>query len=505
MVGMARSQWSVVNLHPAGAQSSYGEGIANGQQVGYCFFPGGWQAGIWGGTAASFVSIAPPSTQSVGAATTGLKQVGSTGVLTTNQAAMWNGTAGSHVNLHPATASESWAYAISGNQQVGQALVNGKVRGSLWTGTAASWVDLTPTDAQAARINAVYNGQQGGSAIFTFVRQAGIWSGTAASFVNLHPTGSTESEVEEIHNGQQVGRAFFSGKHHAALWAGTAASFADLNPTGATESECFGVHSLVQAGRATISGVIRAGMWKGTSASWFDLHALLTADFNESTAYGVWIDATGATWIIGSGYNTTNNRREALLWKRVSPNDFMLTLNKSSVAGQNSVLGTITLFETFPTNTVFTTYDNSSLVTTPASVTVSSGQLSKNFQITTAAITSTVNTTIYATRAGFTRSQPLTLSPLIPTAVVCTPNPVTGGQQTTCRVVINGVAGPGGRVVSVFDDSAYTTMPSTVTVPAGATEASFTISTTAVSSIKYVVVTARVSAGEKTGNFRINP
>jgi hypothetical protein len=187
------------------------------------------------------------------------------------------------------------------------------------------------------------------------------------------------------------------------------------------------------------------------------------------------------------------------------PFEFTLALNKSTVAGQNSVLGTITMDRTQPTNTVFATSDNSSLVTTPATVTVSANTLTKNFQITVTAITSTVNTTIFATFGGVTRSQPLTLAPLVPTALEFTPTNVTGGQSTSCRVVINGVAGPGGRDIAILDNSAFSTVPSLVTVPAGATSVTFPITTSAVASIQNVIVTARVSAGEKTGSFRINP
>ena len=81
-----------------------------------------------------------------------------------------------------------------------------------------------------------------------------------------------------------------------------------------------------------------------------------------------------------------------------------------------------------------------------------------------------------------------------------TPSDLTGGTPTSCRVVINGVAGPGGRVLAIFDNSAYATTPSNVTVPPGATEVTFPIPTSAVSSIRVVTVTARVSAGEKTGD-----
>ncbi|MEQ1935493.1 MAG: hypothetical protein ABL962_16660, partial [Fimbriimonadaceae bacterium] len=184
---------------------------------------------------------------------------------------------------------------------------------------------------------------------------------------------------------------------------------------------------------------------------------------------------------------------------------FTFTLNKTSVAGENSVLGTITLDATRPTNTVFTTFDNSSLVNTPPTVTVSANTLTKNFQITVTAITSTVNTTVFAKLGSVTLSQPLTLTPLIPTALSFTPTQVTGGQSTSCRVVINGVAGPGGRDIAILDNSANANVPSLVTVPAGATSVTFNITTTTVTSLKIVTVTARVSAGEKTGTFRISP
>lgn len=184
---------------------------------------------------------------------------------------------------------------------------------------------------------------------------------------------------------------------------------------------------------------------------------------------------------------------------------FTFSLNKQSVAGQNYVQGTIGLVETSAQNQTFTTSDNSSLVTTPAEVTVPAGQSSKAFSIQVMAVNSPINTMVYARRGVVTRSCPLTLAPLVPAALAFTPSTVTGGTDVSCRVVINGVAGPGGRTVAVFDNSPNTTMPSTVVVPAGASQVIFTINTTPVTSQKTVLVTARVSAGEKTGTFRINP
>lgn len=191
-------------------------------------------------------------------------------------------------------------------------------------------------------------------------------------------------------------------------------------------------------------------------------------------------------------------------WGLTSP-AFDFSLNKSSVAGQNFVQGNITLAEAATSALTFTTYDDSSLVTTPATVTVPTGQLTKLFSIQVTAVNSPINTTIYAKRGVVTRSVPLTLAPLVPTALAFTPSTVTGGTEVQCKIVINGVAGPSGRTIAVFDNSPNTTMPSTVIVPPGATSVTFPITTTAVTSQKVVTVTARVSAGEKTGTFRINP
>lgn len=191
--------------------------------------------------------------------------------------------------------------------------------------------------------------------------------------------------------------------------------------------------------------------------------------------------------------------------KGINPNDFSFVLNKAQVAGQNSVKGTVTLANTPAQSVVFTTFDNSSLVTTPATVTVAANTSFKDFQITVAAVNSPINTTVSAKLGPVTKTAPLTLVPLIPTALAFTPNPVVGGNSVSCRVVINGVAGPSGRTIAVFDNSTYTTMPSTVTVPPGATDVFFTINTTHPTTVQTVTVTARVSSGEKTASFRINP
>src|SRR5262245_57780123 len=71
-------QWTVVNLHPAGASHSQANGVHAGQQVG---------------------------TASVG------------GVA---RAVLWNGSAASCTDLHPAGAANSYGFGVHQGQQVGE-------------------------------------------------------------------------------------------------------------------------------------------------------------------------------------------------------------------------------------------------------------------------------------------------------------------------------------------------------------------------------------------------
>lgn len=182
-----------------------------------------------------------------------------------------------------------------------------------------------------------------------------------------------------------------------------------------------------------------------------------------------------------------------------------LGLTRNVLAGQNATLGTVTLSSPGP-NALVTVSDDSSLVTTPASVTIPAGQTSAGFPVKVAPVISQIVTTVRASYGGFTRTAVLTLTPLIPSAIAFSPgSTVTGGSQVSARVVLNGVAGEGGRTVSIFDNSAYSTVPSQVTIPPGATQATFTVQTTPVTNLQISKITAAVTAGQASANLRIVP
>jgi len=500
--------WTVTNLHPTGPFESFGQGVTGGNQVGWVNF-GDTHAALWSGTASSFVDLHPDvASDSRALAVDGNTQAGYAVLNTQPHASLWTGTAASWVDLNPPGMNPSTIFGIGGGQQVGFVSVSSKRNAALWTGTAGSVVNLHPAGATQSAANGVSGGVQVGYAGIGGSNHASKWTGTAGSWVDLHPTGATSSSATCVANGKIGGQATFSGSAHAGFWTSTAASWVDLHPAGAESSSVAGITPTRQVGHFVPSGgENRAAYWSGTAASMVDLHALLPGPgtWNYSYARAIY-ESGGTVYIVGYAHNATVSNEQAVLWKLTSSaDDFDFALNKTQVAGQNSVQGTISVAVASPSPRTYTTYDNSSLVNTPPSVILPGNATIKNFQITVTAVTATINTTVYAKYGTLTRSRPLALVPLVPTALAFTPSQVKGGLSVSCRVVINGVAGPGGRLIAIFDNSPYTTLPSTVTVPPGATQVIFNIATTPVTAQKTVTVTARVSAGEKTGTFRINP
>jgi len=317
----ASAQWTVVNLHPAGATYSQAYGVGGGQQVGEAG-TGGTHAALWSGTAASWVDLHPAgANQSVAMGVDGGQQVGwasvPSGFSILSRASLWSGSATSWVDLTPDGAMNSIAYAVAGGQQVGWSDVDG--HGALrWSGTAGSWVNLHPYGqgtASASEVNGVGGGQQVGWAqVDSIPQSASLWTGTAASWVDLHPVGSISSRAWAAEAGQQVGwTSLDASTVHATLWSGSAASWVDLNPVASFRSQAYGVDGGQQVGHFQPVGGRRACLWSGTAASRVDLHAFLPAGFTSSEARGIWSDGA-ATYVVGFGFNNNTSRTEALMW-----------------------------------------------------------------------------------------------------------------------------------------------------------------------------------------------
>jgi hypothetical protein len=170
------------------------------------------------------------------------------GIGTLGHAGIWSGTAGSFVDLHPSIATYgSVARDTDAGQQVGDILDAYWIgRASLWTGSAASWVDLSPVGTWDSVAYAVNAGLQVGTAVTPLptgggVNHAILWYGSAASAVDLHAFLSSDyinSEARDIWSEGGVtyiagfARNYTLDREEAILWV---SSVSTATVTGTVE------------------------------------------------------------------------------------------------------------------------------------------------------------------------------------------------------------------------------------------------------------------------------
>lgn len=166
-----------------------------------------------------------------------------------------------------------------------------------------------------------------------------------------------------------------------------------------------------------------------------------------------------------------------------SPSLSGISLNPSTVVGGNSSTGTVRL--TAPAQsggfTVQLSSSNSAVASVPASVTVPQGQTTATFTVTTARVTRSTTVTITASAGGVTRQATLTVNPqssVTLQSLTISPTWVLGGSTARGTVQLSGPAPAGGAVIQlVSSNPSRASVPTTVTVPAGQTRATFTIRT----------------------------
>jgi len=183
-----------------------------------------------------------------------------------------------------------------------------------------------------------------------------------------------------------------------------------------------------------------------------------------------------------------------------------LSLNPASVTGGGTSQGTVTLSGAAPSGGIVVSLsDNSSYASEPSSVTVPAGSTSATFTVTTSAVPASTSATISAAYGGVTRTAALTINPATVTlsSLSLTPATVRGGYSSQGKVTLSRAAPSGGIVVSLSDNSSYAGVPTSVTVPAGSTSATFTVTTTRVYFTRTVSITARYGGVTKTATLTI--
>ncbi len=286
---------------------------------------------------------------------------------------------------------------------------------------------------------------------------AAIWpKGTAASFVNLNPAGYEESEAAAVSGLAAAGTVYSGVKSFAGVWPeGTARSFVNLNPAGFTSSGATGISGASVSGWVSNSEGYHAAIWPaGTAAGFVNLNP---SGFPNSDAYGI-----SGDMVVGDAVDHDGNTYAAL-WLGGTAATFIDLASTLPKGWENSFANAVS--------------------TTTGAITVAGTAYDQD---------------------GLSHA----VLWIVPTAglssVTCAPEVLAGGQTTHCTVTLSGPAGPKGAPV-LLEGFGPITVPASVTVPAGASYAVFSVLTKPASSETACTVKATLWGVAKTTNFTVGP
>ncbi len=155
-----------------------------------------------------------------------------------------------------------------------------------------------------------------------------------------------------------------------------------------------------------------------------------------------------------------------------------VTLSPTSVYASKSAVATVKLSVAAPAGGVTVMLASSNpAVTIAPSVKVNAGATSINVPVQTGAVAADTSAVITATVGGVESYATLLVMVPYPKTLVISPNVITGGNTATGTVSLQSAAPVGGQLVTLTSMHPDVTVPSTVTVPAGALSATFTVTT----------------------------
>jgi hypothetical protein len=192
--------------------------------------------------------------------------------------------------------------------------------------------------------------------------------------------------------------------------------------------------------------------------------------------------ATATTVIITASYTGSQTASLTVMPPVVSS----VAVSPTRVTGGASSSGTLNLNGPAPANgaVVSLSSSNAAVAAVPSSgtVTVAAGATTASFTVTTKAVANSTTVSITASYGGGApQTASLTVIPPVLVSLTLNPSTVTGGNSSVGTVTLNGAAPPGGAAVSLSSsDTSVATVPSSVTIPAGSTSATFTVNTSTV-------------------------
>jgi hypothetical protein len=224
-----------------------------------------------------------------------------------------------------------------------------------------------------------------------------------------------------------------------------------------------------------------------------------SVNFNVTTS----AVATSTPATISASYG---DRTQSVSLTVLPPVVSALNVSPASVTGGAGATGTVTLNGPAPAGGAQVAVSSNNLaVTAPASVTVAAGATSASFSLGTSAVANNTAVTISASYGGATLTASLTVLPPAVSSLALNPTSVIGGPlgNSTGTVTLNGPAPAGGAQVALSSSDAAASVPSSVTVPAGATTATFNVTTGVVVTTTNATISASYKGSSRSANLEV--
>jgi hypothetical protein len=186
-----------------------------------------------------------------------------------------------------------------------------------------------------------------------------------------------------------------------------------------------------------------------------------------------------------------------------------LSVNPAAISSGVSSTGTVTLSGAAPAGGISVSLASTNpSAAVPASITVAAGSATANFTATISSVAYTTPATIIAAYNGVSKTAALTVTPYAGvslSSVSVNPGSVLTGISTTGTVTLSAAALAGGIAIELWTTGTIAFVPAEITIPAGSTDASLTVTTNYTSSTLQDTITAFYNGATQTASITVTP
>ena len=181
-----------------------------------------------------------------------------------------------------------------------------------------------------------------------------------------------------------------------------------------------------------------------------------------------------------------------------------LTVAPTTIIGGDAAVATITLASSAGVGgQVVNLASSNANVVVPSTVTVPAGALSATFAVQTSIVNSDIAVAISADADGTGITTTVLVKRVAPKSITFAPASVVGGNSSVATLTVTKPAPIGGIVVDLRSVSSNVSVPSTVTIAAGATTATFPVTTVPVKKSESAMIQAYAAGVKVSANITV--